>query len=50
MSYDHAKMVIWNPEAYDKAKRKEAALIILSNLTAKSEDVQQASYLAASGY
>jgi hypothetical protein len=45
MNYNQAKMIIWNPDAYDAKTLRQAVLFILSSLSAKREDVDQASLL-----
>ena len=44
MTYDQAKMVVWNHEAYDDAKVRDAALDVMASLRASSEDVLQADH------
>lgn len=46
---NHARLVIWNPDAYEPAKVREAAVYILGSLGARPEDVHQAALLLASG-
>lgn len=45
MTYTQAKLIIWNPRAYDKAKVREAAIYILGTTGARREDVDQATNL-----
>ena len=45
MTYPRAKLIIWNPDAYDRATVRNAAVWILGNLGARREDVDQATSL-----
>lgn len=45
MNYARAKLIIWNPEAYDRATVRAAAIWILGKLGARREDISQASSL-----
>ncbi len=46
MTYAQARLIIWNYETYPKAKVNEAVLFILSRLSARPEDIQQACSIA----
>ncbi len=45
MQYTLAKLIIWNPDSYSRAKVREAAIFILSHLGARREDVDAATNL-----
>lgn len=45
MTYDQAKLRIWNPQAYTSDEVRRAAILILSSLGASQEDIDQASNL-----
>jgi hypothetical protein len=45
MTYDQAKMRIWNPETYTKSQLSAAAHFVLATLDASREDLRQAAYL-----
>lgn len=45
MTYTQAKLIIWNPAAYDKARVRAAVVFILGCMTARREDLDQASNL-----
>lgn len=45
MTYPRAKMIIWNPEAYNKAQVREAAIFILGSFAPAQEDLDQAANL-----
>lgn len=47
MTYNQAKLRVWNNEAYSAEQVREAAIYILGSLSAKAEDVQQASSIIA---
>jgi hypothetical protein len=42
MNYTRAKLIIWNPDAYERDQVREAALYIVSQLHARREDLDQA--------
>lgn len=44
-TYAQAKMTIWNPDTYEPAQVRDAAIFIQSRLDAKEEDLQQASFV-----
>jgi len=46
MTYAMARLIIWNPEAYDRASVTEASFFILSSLSATREDISQAATVA----
>lgn len=45
MTYQQARVVIWTPDRYPLVDVAEAALVVLENRFARSEDAHQASYL-----
>ena len=45
MNYTQAKLIIWNPNAYDRAKVRAAVVFILGCLSARREDLDQAAAL-----
>ena len=45
MTYAQAKLIIWNPDAYPRAKVLQAAAFVLGTLDASSEDISQASLI-----
>lgn len=45
MTYPIARMVIWNPAAYDSKRVRQAAVFILGAIFATQEDIQQAASL-----
>lgn len=42
MTFTQAKLIIWNPKAYDLAMVRIAAVLILCSLRAGREDLDQA--------
>lgn len=42
MTYTQAKLIIWNPAAYDRAKVRAAVVFILGCITARREDIDRA--------
>lgn len=45
LTYQQAKLRVWNPDAYSRAQVTEAATFILGTLGARREDVDQATNL-----
>ena len=45
MTHARAKLIIWNPKAYEPALVRKAAVWTLGDLNAKQEDIDQASNL-----
>ncbi len=45
MTYTQAKLIIRNPAAYTKAEVRKAAIWILGTISARREDVDQATNL-----
>lgn len=42
MTYTQAKMIIWNPDSYERSKVRAACVFIMGCLSARQEDLQQA--------
>lgn len=42
MTYTQAKMIIWNPESYDRTKVRAAVVFILACMSARREDLDRA--------
>lgn len=42
MTYSRARLIIWNPDAYEVSEVREAATFILGYMTATAEEVWQA--------
>ena len=45
MTYTTAKLRIWNPDAYPRKEVREAAVWILGTMSARREDIDQATLL-----
>lgn len=46
LTYDRAKLRIWNPETYTPAEVRAAAVFVLASIDAPDEDVRQAEAVA----
>ena len=45
MTYAKAKLIIWNPDAYEPTDVRQAAVYVLGTLGAQQEDIDAASWL-----
>jgi len=45
MTYTQARLVIWNPMNYPRAKVRKACIVILGTLGARAEDISRATWL-----
>lgn len=44
-TYQDAKLIVWNYDMFPKDEARKAAMTVLANANARSDDIQQASHV-----